>query len=178
MKNRLKIYSKQNYRYNLKTSLLDFFCITVKKRKNRHGYKSLIQTICGLKKGRVFLSLKKYFLTSESVESTSLSLQSIDDVHGSDGLPLGVFSVSDSITDDIFQEDLEDTSGFFIDQARDTLDSTTTSQSANGGFGDTLDVITQNFAMTFGATLSKSFSSFTTSGHVDCLIVQIELDPM
>ena len=53
MKNRLKIYSKQNYRYNSKTSLLDFFCITVKKRKNKHGYKSLIQKIRGLKKGRV-----------------------------------------------------------------------------------------------------------------------------
>merc|ERR1719433_373887 len=112
-------------------------------------------------------SLKNVFLTSKSVESTSLSLQSIDNIHSSDSLPLSMFSIGDSITDDIFQENLKDTSSFFIDQARNTFDATTASQSANSGFGDTLDVITQNFAMTLCATLSKSFSSFTTSSHFD-----------
>merc|ERR1719266_2423240 len=106
-------------------------------------------------------------LTSESVEGTSLPLEGIDNIHSSDGLPLGVFSVGDGITDDILKENLKDTTGLFIDQARDTLDSTTTRQTANGGFGDTLDVITQNFAMTLSASLSESFASFTTSGHVD-----------
>ena len=66
-------------------------------------------------------------LTSESVQGASLPLEGIDNIHGGDGLPLGMFSVGDSITDDIFQENLEDTSGFFIDQARDTLDTTTAS---------------------------------------------------
>merc|ERR1719433_1308136 len=112
-------------------------------------------------------SLKNVFLTSKSVESTSLSLQSIDNIHCSDSLPLSMFSIGDSITDDIFQENLEDTSSFFIDQARNTFDTTTASQSANGGFSDTLNVITQNFTMTLCATLSKSFSSFTTSSHID-----------
>ena len=92
-------------------------------------------------------------LTSESVEGTTLTLQSIDDIHGSDSLPLGMFGIGDSITDDIFQENFEDTSGFFIDQSRDTFDTTTTSQSANGGFGNTLDIIAQDFAMTLGASL-------------------------
>ena len=106
-------------------------------------------------------------LTAESVEGTALSLQSVDDVHGGDGLPLGVFGVGDGITDDVFQEDLEDTTGLFVDQARDTLDTTTASQTADGGLGDTLDVITQDFAMTLSATLSESFSSFSTSRHDD-----------
>ena len=64
-------------------------------------------------------------LTSESVEGTSLPLEGIDYIHGSDGLPLGVFSVGNGITDDVLKEDLEDSTSLFVDQARDTLDSTT-----------------------------------------------------
>ena len=106
-------------------------------------------------------------LTSESVEGTSLPLEGIDDIHSGDSLPLGVFGVGDGITDDVLKEDLEDTTGLLVDQARDTLDTSTSRQTADGGLGDTLNVITQYFAMTLSASLSKSFSSFTTSGHVD-----------
>ena len=106
-------------------------------------------------------------LTSESVEGTSLTFEGIDDIHGGDSLPLGMLGVGDGITDDVLKEDLEDTTGLLIDQARDTLDTTTTRQTANSGLGDTLDVITQDFAMTLSASLSKSFSSFTTTGHVE-----------
>ena len=55
-------------------------------------------------------------LTSESVQGPALSLESIDDVHGCDGLPLGVLCVGDGITDDVLKENLEDTSGLFVDQ--------------------------------------------------------------
>ena len=106
-------------------------------------------------------------LTAESIEGTALPLEGIDDIHSGDSLPLGVFGVGDGITDDVLKEDLEDTSGLLVDQARDTLDTSTSRQTANGGLGDTLDVITQNFAMTLGASLSESFASFTTSSHVD-----------
>ena len=106
-------------------------------------------------------------LTSESVEGTSLPLEGIDNIHSGDSLPLGMFSVGDGITDDIFKENLEDTTGLLVDQARDTLDTTTTRQTADGGLGDTLDIITQDFAMTLSASLSKSFASFTTSSHVE-----------
>ena len=108
-------------------------------------------------------------LTSESVEGTTLTLQSIDDIHGSDGLSLGVLGVSDGISDDVLKEDLEDTAGLFVDEAGDTFDTTTTRKTANGGLADTLDVITQHFAMTLGASLSESFSSFAAARH-DCLI--------
>ena len=89
----------------------------------------------------VFVS-KSSELTSESVQGASLAFQGVDDIHSGDGLPLGVLGVSDSITDDIFQENFQDTAGFFVDQARDTFDSTTTSETTDGWFGDTLDVIT------------------------------------
>ena len=82
------------------------------------------------------------FLTSESVKGTSLPLEGIDDIHSGDSLPLGVFGVGDGITDDVLKENLEDTTGLFVDESRDSLDSTTTRQTADGGLGDTLDVIT------------------------------------
>jgi hypothetical protein len=83
-------------------------------------------------------------LTAESVQSASLPLEGIDNIHGGDGLPLGVFSVGDSIPDDVLQENLEDTAGLFVDEARDTLDTSTASQTPDGGLGDALDVIPEH----------------------------------
>ena len=122
-----------------------------------------------LKRARVLCCKKVlHFLTAESVEGTALALQSVDDVHGSDGLSLGVLSVGDGISDDVLKEDLEDSTGLFVDEARDTLDTTTTRKTADGRLGDTLDVIAQHFAMTLGASLSEALSSFAASRHDSC----------
>ena len=103
------------------------------------------------------------FLSTESVEGLALAFQGVDDVKSGDGLSLGVFGVGDGVTDDVLEEDLEDTAGLLVDQAGDALDATTSGQSANRGLGDTLDVVTKNLAVTLSASLSESFSSFTTS---------------
>ena len=105
-------------------------------------------------------------LTSESVQSTSLPFQSIDDIHGGDGLPLGMLGVGDCITDDILKEDLEDATGLLVDEARDPLDSTPPRQTTDGGLGDALDVVPQHLTVTLGASLSESLASLATSGHV------------
>ena len=105
-------------------------------------------------------------LTAKTIQSTTLAFQSVDDVHGGDGLPLGVFGVSDGVTDDVFKEHLEDTSGLLVDQAGDALDTTSAGQTADGGLGDALDVVSQNLAMSFCASLSQSFASLASSGHV------------
>ena len=105
--------------------------------------------------------------TAEAVQSAALTFQSIHNIHSCDSLALGVLSVSDGIPDDILEEHLEHTSGFFVNQTRDTLDTTTTSETANSGLCDTLDVITQNFAVTLGASLSKTLSSFSSARHDD-----------
>ena len=96
-----------------------------------------------------------------------MPLQSIDDIHSGDSLPLGVLSVGDSITDDVLKENLEDTSSLLIDETRDTLDTTSASQTADSGLGDTLDVVTQDFAVTLGASLSESLASFASTSHVE-----------
>ena len=44
---------------------------------------------------------------SEAIESTSLPLESVDHIHGGDGLPLGVLGVGDGITDDVLQKYLQ-----------------------------------------------------------------------
>jgi len=107
-------------------------------------------------------------LTSESVEGAALPLEGVDNVHGSDGLPLGVLSVGDSIPDDILQEDLEDTPGLLVDEARDTLDTTAASQTPDGRLGDALDVIPEHLPVTLGASLAESLASLATSGHDEC----------
>lgn len=102
-------------------------------------------------------------LSTESVEGSSLAFQGVDDIECGDGLSLGMLGVGDGITDDVFQENLEDTSGLFVDQAGDTLDTTSASQSSDGGLGDSLDVITKNLSVTLGASFSQSLSSFASS---------------
>ena len=106
-------------------------------------------------------------LTAESVEGTSLALEGVDNVHGGDGLPLGVLGVCHGITDDILKENLENTAGLLVDESGDTLHSTTTRKTTDCWLGDTLDVITKNFPVTLSATLSESLSSFAAASHVD-----------
>ena len=45
---------------------------------------------------------------SEAVESPPLPLESVDDVHGSDSLPLSMLGVGHSVTDDVLQEYLQE----------------------------------------------------------------------
>jgi len=106
-------------------------------------------------------------LTAETVQSASLTLQSVDDVHGGHSLALGVFSVRHSVTDHVLQEHFEDATSLLVDQARDTLHTTSASKTTDGWLRDALDVVTKYLAMTLGATLAETFASFTTSRHTD-----------
>ncbi len=118
-------------------------------------------------------------LTAESVQSTALAFEGVDDVHGSHGLPLGMLGVCDSITDDVLKEHLQDTTGLLVDEAADTLDTTSAGKTTDGRLGDSLDVITKYLAVTLGTTLSQALASFTTSGHDDrflCISCKIQID--
>lgn len=95
-----------------------------------------------------------------------MTFQSVDDVHGGDGLTFGVFGVGDGVTDHVLEEHLEDASGFFVDQPGDTFHTAATGQSSDGRFRYALDVVAQDFAMTFRATFSQAFASFSSTGHL------------
>ncbi len=91
----------------------------------------------------------------------------VDDVHGGDSLPLCVLGVSDSIADNVFEENLKDSTSFLVDETRNTLHTTSTSKTTDSRLRDTLDVITKNLAMPLGTTFSKTLSSLTTSRHFE-----------
>ena len=57
------------------------------------------------------------------------------------------------------EECLENTARLLVDEARDTLHTTTASETADSGLGDTLNVITKDLAMALGTALSESLSS-------------------
>ena len=94
-----------------------------------------------------------------------------------------MLSVRDGVTDDVLEEDLENTTSLLVDQARDTLDTTTAGKATDslrdikkGGqarvgqwrsfthahtgntyrLSDTLNVITKNLAVTLSTTLSET----------------------
>jgi len=90
-----------------------------------------------------------------------LSLESVDDIEGGDGLALGVLGVGDGVTNDTLEEGLQDTTSLLVDHGRDTLDTTTTSETADGWLGDTLDVVAQNLPVTLGTTLSETLATFS-----------------
>ena len=58
-------------------------------------------------------------LSTETVQSATLSLESVDNIERGDCLPLGVLCVGDCITDDTFQEGLEDAASLFVDHLND-----------------------------------------------------------
>ena len=98
----------------------------------------------GPEKGRLligFLLRARQDLASESVEGAALALEGVDDVHGGDGLPLGVLGVGHGVADDVLEEHLEHPAGLLVDQAGDALDSASAGQTADGGLGDALDVV-------------------------------------
>merc|ERR1712139_563862 len=89
-------------------------------------------TICDVKK----ISKSS---SSETVEGSALSLESIDDIEGGDGLSLGVLSVGNRVSDDVLEEASENKSGLVIDERADSLDTTSSGESSDGWLGDTHD---------------------------------------
>ena len=104
-------------------------------------------------------------LAAEAVEGAALALERVDDVHGGDRLSAGVLGVCDGVTYNVLKEYLKDTTSLLVDESRDSLDTSSTSETTNGGLGNSLDIVSQDFSVTLGASLSESFSSFSSSRH-------------
>jgi hypothetical protein len=102
-------------------------------------------------------------LASEAVQGAALTLEGVHDVHGGHGLPAGVLGVGHGVTNDVLEEHLQHRAGLLVDETRDALNTTTASEAADGRLGDALDVVAKHLAMTLGASLSKTFASFSTS---------------
>jgi hypothetical protein len=70
-----------------------------------------------------------------------------------------VLGVGDSVTNDRLKESLEDTAGLFVDHGGDTLDTATAGETADGGLGDTLNVVAKNLAVALGTTFAEAFAA-------------------
>ena len=61
--------------------------------------------------------MKAVELSAKAVQGPALPLQSIDHIHSSDSLPLGMLCVGDSVPDNILKEHFQNTSSLLIDEA-------------------------------------------------------------
>ena len=101
--------------------------------------------------------------STETVEGSSLSLESVDDIESSDGLSAGVFSVGDGVSDDVLEESSEDGSGLLVDVRADSLDSTSSGESADSGLGDSHDGLSDGL---LGSSLGSVFASLSFSSDL------------
>ena len=60
--------------------------------------------IRSIKNTKTIVNEKHLKLCTEAIKGSALAFEGVDDIHSSDGLPTGVFSVGNSITDDAFKE--------------------------------------------------------------------------
>lgn len=67
-----------------------------------------------------------------------------------------MLSVGDGVPDSTLEESLEDSSGLLVDQSRDSLNTTSSSETSDSGLGDSLDVVTEDLPVTLGTTLSET----------------------
>merc|ERR1719507_2086335 len=100
--------------------------------------------------------------SAETVESSSLTLESVDNVESSDGLSLSVFGVDNGVTDNVLEEAAEDSAGLLVDVRRDALDATSACESADSRLGDAEDGLTEGLATevhSLGAGLAATETS-------------------
>ncbi len=102
-------------------------------------------------------------LAAETVQSATLALESVNNIHSSNSLPARMLCIRHSIADHVLEEDLEHRSRLLIDEAGDTLHTATTSETADSGLGDALDVVAQHLPVTLGAALAEPFAPFSSS---------------
>ena len=101
--------------------------------------------------------------TAEAIESPALPLKRVNDIHGSHSLTASVLSVGHSVANDILEEDLENATCLLVDETADSLDASSSCQTANGRLGDALDVVAKDLPVPLGASFAQPLSSFASS---------------
>ena len=105
--------------------------------------------------------------SAETVEGSALSLESVDNVESSDSLSLGVFSVHNGVADDVLEEGAEDGAGLLVDVGGDSLDATSSGQSADSRLGDSEDGLSEGLvvgeALSAGLAAAHAAFAFATA---------------
>ena len=113
--------------------------------------------------------MKWEIILVESVNGSSLTLERIHDIQGGHRLPLRVFGVGHSVFDHILQKGLDHRSGFLVNLTRDPLHSTSPRQTTNRWLRDSGNISFAAFTESFSSSLSQTFASFSSSGHIECV---------
>ena len=109
----------------------------------------------------------KLYLTTETVEGSALSLKGINNVKSSNSLSLGVLSVSCGVSDDVFEEALQNSSGIVVDVSGNTFNTTSSGKSSNSWLGDTFNAwLVCLSGVSFGADLTDTLTTFSLSDHL------------
>jgi hypothetical protein len=82
-----------------------------------------------------------------------------------------MLSVGSSVTKNLLEEETESSTALVVDLARDTLDSSTTSETTKSGLGYSSDGLLEGLAVTITSSLSETLSSLSATRHVDELSV-------
>ena len=104
-----------------------------------------------------------------------MSLESIDDIEGGDGLSLGVLGVGDGVLDNVLEELSEDNSGLVVDEGADSLDTSSSGESSDSWLGDTEDGVLDGLGSeSLGSSLSGDLTELSSFSfcwwHFDFLI--------
>ncbi len=110
--------------------------------------------------------------SAEAVQGSALSLESVDDVESGDGLSLGVLSVGNGVADNVLEEASEDVSGLFVNERRDSLDTTTASKSADSRLGNAEDGLLEGLlSVSLGSDLAVALANLASSSHFNLNLI-------
>jgi hypothetical protein len=74
----------------------------------------LMTHVVALKRAVVLVNVG-LLLATEAVQSSTLSLQGVHDVHSGDSLSLGVFGIGDGISNDVLEEYFQNSTCLLVD---------------------------------------------------------------
>jgi hypothetical protein len=108
-----------------------------------------------------------------AVEHAAALLESVDDVESADGCALAVLHVRDGVGDDALHERLEDVADLIVHDATDALDTTTASETADGGLRDAADALRDVLLLALRAlgTLALTTGLLGTDHFVGVVVV-------
>ena len=103
---------------------------------------------------------------SEPVQRLALALQCVNHVHDTDGLAVCVLRVRNRVTNDVFNEHLQNTTRLVVHRPRDALHPSSPCKAPDRRLGNASQVVAKDLAMTLGTALPKPLSALATAGHV------------
>jgi hypothetical protein len=110
-------------------------------------------------------NLNKTISAAETIQSPSLPLEGVNDIHGGDRLPPGVLRVRDGVTDNVLEKNLQDATCLLVDEATNPLDTTSSGQTPNRRLRDALDVIPEHLPVPLRSSFAQPLASLSTTRH-------------